>query len=329
MKFFRIDAILLFSLYFLVITLDAAQAYGRRDSAYRLNINLTGSLQNAAFSPDGAFIVLTRFRNGYNIGPADLYIFSLKNGTLKKLISDGFDNINLPGSVWNQKRNSIVFSSSKGSHDEIYIIQADSTSSSGTQVTERENFAAYEPTFDPDGKMVVFESHPVDVETHGVITTFDLGGNGDYSALTDDSEDARQPNWSPSGDKILYQKYLNGQWDIWIMNSNGGEQKKVTSGEGDKTDASFSQNGDRIVYSFEDDSALANIYILNLLNGAKEQITDSTGYDGAPSISANGRKIVFESSLDEPDNSSGTSIWIMETTINLPALPGIVLYLLQ
>jgi TolB protein len=323
------NVILLFSLYFFAVTLNATQAYERKDSAYQLNINLVGSLQNPAFSPDGKSILLTRFRNGYNVGPADLFIFDLKNGTLKKLVYDGFDNINLPGSVWNQKKSSIVFSSSRGAHDEIYTVRADATSSNGIQVTERDNFAAYEPTFSPDGEMIVFESHPVEVEDHGVITIFDLEGSSGYCALTIDSEDARQPNWSPKGDKILYQKYLNDQWDIWTMNIDGGKQKQVTLGEGDKTDASFSQDSDHIIYSFETDSSLANIYILDLHNGDIEQITDSSGYDGAPSVSMDGSKVVFESSPEEPDNSSGTSIWILETSISSPALPGIILYLLQ
>ncbi len=36
---------------------------GRNDNAVKLEINLSGSLQNPAFSPDGKTIVFTRFRN--------------------------------------------------------------------------------------------------------------------------------------------------------------------------------------------------------------------------------------------------------------------------
>ena len=327
MKSFYLGVVLLFYC-FLSITTYASETDGRSDSAYQLNINLTGSLQNPAFSPDGKSIVLTRFRNGYNEGPADLYIFNLENHALTKLISNDFDNINLPGSVWN-KKNAIVFSSSRGAHDEIYTIQADATPPGEIQVTQRESLAAYEPSFAPDGDTIVFESHPVDVEDHGVITTFELEDNSNYQALTSVTQDARQPNWSPTEDTILYQKYLNNQWDIWTMHSDGTEQKQVTSGEGDKTDASFSTDGNKIVFSFKTDASMANIYMLYLVSGETKQITDSSGYDGAPSISPNGEKVVFESALDEPDNSGGTSIFILENNIRLQVFPGIILYILQ
>ena len=67
----------------------------RSDSAYQLPIDLEGSLQNPAWSPDGRAVVFTRFRNGYNEGPADLIIYDKESGTIRIIVSDGSDNINL------------------------------------------------------------------------------------------------------------------------------------------------------------------------------------------------------------------------------------------
>jgi Tol biopolymer transport system component len=72
-----------------------------------------------------------------------------------------------------------------------------------------------------------------------VITKYSVDGSSEYIALTPNDEDARQPNWSPDGSKILYQKLVDGQWDIWTMNIDGSNKTKVTTGSGDKTDASF------------------------------------------------------------------------------------------
>ena len=69
----------------------------RQDAAYRLDIPLEGSLQNPAFSPDGKSIVFTRFRDGYNEGASDLFIYNLDTEELTILISDGNGNVNLPG----------------------------------------------------------------------------------------------------------------------------------------------------------------------------------------------------------------------------------------
>jgi Tol biopolymer transport system component len=97
----------------------------RNDNAFRVGINLNGSLQNPAWSPDGEHLLFTRFRKGYNEEPADLYIVDLNTSTVTQLVADGSGNVNLPGSVWNSTGNTIVFSSSRDPHDEIFGINAD------------------------------------------------------------------------------------------------------------------------------------------------------------------------------------------------------------
>jgi TolB protein len=289
------------------------KSYLRYDDASKLDIPISGSLQNPAFSPNGDAIVFTRFRNGYNQEPADIFVFYLENGRVDTLIMDGTTNVNLPGSSWNSQNESIVFSSSRDQHDEIYLIGDDGKPGDELQITNRLDYMAYEPTFSPDGEWIVFESHPVDVEKQGVIMKFKLDNSITYQALTNADDDCRQPNWSPSGNYILFQKYENRQWDIWIMNPDGSNKKMITSGKGDKTDASFTNDGEYIIYSSDSDLELANIYKISIEGGSPERITNYDGYDGAPSISSDGSKIAFESFGGDPDDSDGTSIWIIET----------------
>ncbi|MBN1597019.1 MAG: PD40 domain-containing protein [Bacteroidales bacterium] len=286
--------------------------YLRHDQAYKMEIPLSGSLQNPAFSPDGDAIVFTRFRNGYNEEPADLVVFNLENGTVHTLVMDGSANVNLPGSCWNAFSESIVFSSSRDPHDEIYTIDDNGNPGNEIKITERSSYMAYEPSFSPDGEWIVFESHPLDVEGQGVITKYKTDNSSAYVALTSASDDCRQPNWSPSGNYILFQKFQGGQWDIWKMKPDGSEQSKVTSGEGDKTDACFTSDGAYIIYSSDADLEYANIYRISVNGGTPVRLTNYDGYDGAPSISSDGSKLVFESYGGDPDDSDGTKIWMLE-----------------
>jgi TolB protein len=110
----------------------------------------------------------------------------------------------------------------------------------------------------------------------------------------------------------LYQQAENGQWDIWVMNTDGTDKFKVTLGTGDKTDAVFTFDGQFIIYSSDVESEIANIYKIPVIGGNPEQLTFYNGYDGAPSVSSDGTKIVFESAEGYPEESSGTKLFIME-----------------
>jgi len=285
----------------------------RADGALELEISLNGSLQNPAWSPDAGSLLFTRFRNGYNAEPADLLIIDLGDNSTKTLVSDGSGNVNLPGSSWNAATHKIVFSSTRDPHDEIFIIDEDGIPGDEAKITDRENFVAYEPSFSSDGEWVVFESHQLNVEGDGVITKYEVDGTGSYQMLTDIQEDCRQPNWSPAGDLILYQKLANGQWDIWITNTDGTNHQKITSGSGNKTDASFSPDGQWIVYSSDEGGLeFANLFIIKVSGGNPIRVTNYNGYDGAPSWSPDGRKIAFESYPGDPDDTSGTTLWIID-----------------
>ena len=285
----------------------------RKDDAVLLNIDLPGSIQNPAFSPDGKTIVFTHFRNGYNAPPSDLYTFNLETHELKPLMVDGNSNVNLPGTCWNASVNSIVFSSDKEPHDEIYIISDTGLSGDEVRITKRKDRMAFEPTFSPDGKWIVFESHKLDEEKNGVITKYKHDGTSDFINLTKPGEDCRQPNWSPAGDKILYQKKEKSQWDIWIMNTDGSEKKKITNFNGNKTDAVFTPDGQNIIFSLENENIeLSDICKISLSDNVLIKLTDFDGYEGAPAISPDGSKLIFESSAIDPDKSEGTTLWLLD-----------------
>ena len=284
----------------------------RQDSAKKIAISLDGSLQNPAWSPDGEALVFTRFYNGYNVEPADLVVVEMEDGSTRVLINDGSANVNLPGAAWNAATEEIVFSSSREPHDEIYVIDDNGVTGDEMQITGRDDQMAYEPSFSPDGEWVVFESHAVDQEDNGVITRYRLDGTGDYETLTDTDDDCRQPNWAPEGGYIVYQCQVDGRWDLWVMKEDGSEPRQLTTGPGDKTDASFSPNGKWIVYSSDAGGLeLANIFIVSIDGGDPVRVTHWDGYDGSPSW-ASTHQIAFESYFGDPDDSPGTTLWVID-----------------
>lgn len=291
----------------------------RPDGAQQLTTPPPGaSDQNPAFSPDGDYLLFTRFYNGYNDGPADIMLLDRDTGAIVRLITaSDSDNVNLPGSSWNAATQRIVFSSDREDTDEIWTAQEDG--SDPIRVTYSLPDSALEPTFSPDGAWIVFEVNqdaPED-EQRGSIWLVRSNGSDLQQLTVGVDYDDRQPNWSPTGERILFQRREpdSDNWDIYTITPDGSDLRQVTTQSDEDTDASWSPDGQWIVYSsdYEVEDG-ANLFVIAADGGEPVRVTtNETGYDGAPSWSPDGAWIAFESGEDE----APTTLWL----IAVPALP--------
>ncbi len=313
--------ILLVSLFLLSCEKDEVIAH-RNDNAVQINVstsNYKGSLQNGSWSPDNQKLMCTNWADGYNQSPANIFIIDLSNNSITKMTTDGESNVNMPGRTWNTVTNKILFSSEhNGNGDQAHIMSPDDAAGSAIKITPFTDRMCWEPGFSPNGDYIVYEAHYFDNEDIGIIEIYKIDGSQNEVQLTDGSFNAKQPSWSPIGNKIVYQRYNGTAWDIWIMNTDGTDKQNITGTDaGDKTDATFSPNGEWIVYSSNNGILdYANIFIKNITTGQLIQVTDyANGYDGAPSWGTN-NKIVFESTVGEPDNSPGATLWTIDAPVD-------------
>lgn len=302
----------------LSLSLFAAACGGgtRPDGARPVPIDLGGSHQNPCWSPDGARLVFTRFAGAYNDGEAVVAVVDARGGAARVLSAAGGQSVDLPG-CYSSALGAVAYSSDvETGADAIYLVAEDGAPRRVPGLPAGQ--AAFEPTVSPDGAWIVYEAHDAaaGAASPGAIWKLRVDGSEAVALTSAADGDAKEPNWSPAGDRILFQSRRSGSWDIWTIDPDGTSPARITTSDADDTDASWSPDGAWIVYSSNDGGlSNANVFAVPAAGGAPVRVTRSDGYDGAPAWSPDGATIAFESSPAGPDGSPGTHLWI----IDLPA----------
>lgn len=280
------------------------------------------SAQNPAFSPDGRSVLLTEFSGGYNKGAAALGVLPLDGGAPRTVLADpDRAAVNLPGASWNAAADAFAFATDRESgHDEIWLMRP---GGAPERVTGHADASGYsEPSFSPDGEWIVFQQSrepehaavPGDAAEQQDSLWKVRRGGGAPVLLVDGrgtGTDNRQPNWSPTGDRIVFQRRSAGRedWSLWTVDPDGGGLRQVTGSPGEHTDPSWSPDGRFLVFSSTlGDLPNAQVFVLEAAGGTPVRVTlDDGAYDGAPSWSPDGRWIAFESA---PGGEAGpAALW--------------------
>lgn len=313
---------------------DSSYEVIRNDNAAQLTFtDGIVSSQNPAFSPDGQYILFTRFLNGYNEPPSQLVKININTGIEEIIISasTGVEHISVPGPVWINGK--ITWSSDlPGNANEIYRADEDGiTNREHTTHAEADGYYI-EPVFNPlNNDKVIFEYVISDSAPHQIaIAEFDKANNP-VTILTNNSlNDDRLPSWSFDGTSILFQRANAGQenWQIYTAPITLGNPPtlgtitKLKQPENSANcDNSWFLNNNYILSSsdYEDDYniTMPNIFAFPVAGGDPIRITiTSTNEDGAPSCSHDGLWIAFESHYGQ-DEDTPSDIWIIKTP-NLP-----------
>ncbi len=299
----------------------------RNDKAVKITNDSPRSSQNPIFSPDGNFIVFTRFLDGYNLGPSELVKIRIDGSNEQIIVSAAnSNNVNVPFGSW--VGNKICFASERaGGADEIWLVNDDG--SNLTQITfhdEDTEIYYIEPVFNPQNTNQIIFEYVTGENDLGAIHQIALleVDSGNISLLTDGTFDDRLPSWSEGRKKILFQRNEYGRDEGWMIyvadiNVNATEPlaniQTISYGTSDDTDCSWSYDSNYVLCS----SNYGNLPVPNIFmfpvntTFPPVQKTFSLFYeDGAPSQSPNEEWIAFESHYGETEEEP-SEIWIIKS----------------
>ncbi|WP_229325995.1 hypothetical protein [Streptomyces sp. UNOC14_S4] len=228
--------------------------------------------------------------------------------------------VNLPGSSWHPSAG-VAFASDRAGRDEVWVLPPGAKQP--VRVTEHRGDTGYlEPSFSPDGSWIVFQETAEkgndresedDPSALGSLWKVRRDGSRPMRLLDGPGTrtDNRQPNWSPKGDRLVFQRRAadSDTWALYVMNADGTGIHRITDVPGEHTDPSWSPDGRSVVFSSTAGGLdTPQIFVVPADGGRPVRVTrNDKGYDGAPSWSPDGRWIAFES--HQGDEEHPTGLW--------------------
>lgn len=178
--------------------------------------NSPGKDIQPAWSPDGRQIAFASNRIR-EVEPQDIFIMDADGTNVRHLVYGWQPS-------WSRDGRRIAFASNVDSRDgwsDIYLVDTDGRNRkrlTNDRATDRT------PAWSPDGTKIVF------VHDTGIAVMNSDGTN--LHTIIDDKVSV-YPTWSPDGSRIAFERLVNGNFEIFVMNGDGTDQRNITNDPAD------------------------------------------------------------------------------------------------
>jgi TolB protein len=234
---------------------------------------------SADWSFDDLKIIYSKSRNE-SIDNKDLILFDILTNSKKTLTETG-NNISARFSPDNR----IAYCQQQNPSNGIFVMDIDGANKQLIIPN------AGDPVWSPDGKRIaynasgdfgspqIFVAKDDGSDPKQLTKTYLLNWDSGYPTFGNYS-----PRWTPDGKKIVYQSSINdGLPEIYIMDSNGSNQKRLTNTERRNENPELSSDGKFIVFSSNRDLTYnADIYVMDIDGENQYALSKYSGDDCLP-----------------------------------------------
>jgi Tol biopolymer transport system component len=211
-----------------------------------------------AFSPDGTRLAFVRESGGN----AEIYVANADGSQPRRLTTSPGADYN---PAWSPDGTRIAFASNRGGLFKIYVMRADGGGVRLVAPRRSSGGGSYTPAWSPDGRRLAFSSSATTPNNAEIYIVHPDGSGlrrlthtkGDAETLGDDS----WPTWSPDGKRIAFSSNRTGDGELWIMNADGGAQRRLAGlPHRDDWAPAWSPDGTRIAFHSLDAVGRTQLY---------------------------------------------------------------------
>jgi TolB protein len=105
------------------------------------------------------------------------------------------------------------------------------------------------------------------------------------------------PRWSKDGKRILFQSNRGGKWQLYVMDADGANERRITDGDHNENFPDWSPDNEWIAFVSDRDGN-EEVYVMRADGTEQRNLSRHPGRDIHPYWAPNGKKLLFNSTRD-------------------------------
>ena len=265
-----------------------------------------------AWSPDGRLIAYVNGNPGWpfgtNVANASIWILDANGGEPLPVTDQEHLNVS---PQWLPDSRNLLFISNREGQREVYVVEVGPTGPRGEPQKVPGPTDPHSISISADGRRLAYARFPV---TGQNIWSIPIPRSGavsirDAAPVTTGNQTIESHSLSPDGKWIAFDSDRGGEFDLYKMQLDGGDQELVADIPGIEYTPDWSPDGTEIAFYSGGPVPALDIRVVSANGGTPEPITDYPGQDAWPAWSPDGLTIAYQSA----DSANGVRwrIWIV------------------